>query len=103
MRGHLLVAVLQRLVGGIGLFVAHIPSVVFLTFAIIVLALLSLVGTFLVWAPTATCLVAVGQGEAGVFLFVYGLMIVSLVDNYTRPLLIDREAHVTDPTLLRSP
>lgn len=99
-RGHLLVAVLQRLVGGIGLFVAHIPSVVFLPFAIIVLALLSLVETFLVWAPTATCLVAVGQGEAGVLLFVHGLVVVSLVDNYTRPLLIDREAHLNPAIIL---
>lgn len=99
-RGHLLVAVLQGLVGGIGLFVAGVPNAVFWTFAMIVLALLPLIGAFLVWAPAATYLVAVGQGEAGVFLFVYGLVVVSLVDNYARPLLIDREAHLNPAIIL---
>jgi predicted PurR-regulated permease PerM len=98
--GHLLVAVLQGLVGGVGLFVAGVPNVVFWTFAMIVLALLPLIGAFLIWAPAATYLVAVGQTRAGVFLFVYGLVVVSLVDNYARPLLIDREAHLNPAVIL---
>jgi len=98
--GHLLVAVLQGLVGGVGLFVAGVPNVVFWTFAMIVLALLPLIGAFLIWAPAAAYLVAVGQIRAGAFLFVYGLVVISLVDNYARPLLIDREAHLNPAVIL---
>jgi predicted PurR-regulated permease PerM len=98
--GHLFVAVLQGLVGGLGLFVAGVPNTVFWTFAMIVLALLPLIGAFLVWAPAATYLLAVGQTNAGVFLFVYGAIVVSLVDNYARPLFIDREAHLNPAVVL---
>lgn len=98
--GHLLVAVLQGLVGGVGLFVAGIPNAVFWTFAMIVLALLPLIGAFFVWAPAAAYLVTIGQSRAGMFLFAYGLVIVSMVDNYVRPLLIDREAHLNPAVVL---
>jgi predicted PurR-regulated permease PerM len=98
--GHLLVAVLQGLVGGVGLFIAGVPNVVFWTFAMIVLALLPLIGAFLVWAPAGAYLVAIGHVNAGVFLFVYGALVVSMVDNYVRPLLIDREAHLNPAVVL---
>jgi len=98
--GHLLVAVLQGLVGGVGLFVAGVPNAVFWTFAMIVLALIPLIGAFLVWAPAAGYLFLIGGTRAGVFLFLYGLVVVSLVDNYARPLLIDREAHLNPAVIL---
>jgi len=44
--GHLLVGGLQGLVGGVGLFLAGVPNVVFWTFTMIVLALLPLIGAF---------------------------------------------------------
>jgi predicted PurR-regulated permease PerM len=98
--GHLFVAVLQGLVGGVGLFVAGVPNAVFWTFAMIFLAVLPIIGAFLVWAPAAGYLFAVGQTNAGIFLFVYGLIVVSLVDNYARPLFIDREAGLNPAVIL---
>jgi len=98
--GHLLVAVLQGLVGGLGLFVAGVPNAAFWTFAMIVLALLPLIGAFLVWGPAAAYLFAVGQSTAGAFLFVYGAIVVSLVDNYARPLVIDREAELNPAVII---
>jgi predicted PurR-regulated permease PerM len=98
--GHLLVAILQGLVGGVGLVIAGVPNPVFWTFAMIVLAVLPLIGAFLVWAPASAYLFAVGQTRAGVFLFLYGLVIVSLVDNYARPILIDRQAHLNPAVVI---
>ncbi len=98
--GHLLVAVLQGLIGGVGLFVAGVPSVVFWTFAMIVFALLPLVGAFVIWGPAAAYLVSVGRSQAALFLLLYGLLVVSLIDNYARPILIDREAHLNPAVIL---
>jgi len=98
--GHLFVAVLQGLVGGLGLFVAGVPNAIFWTFAMIVLAVLPLIGAFFVWAPAAAYLLAVGDATAGAFLFGYGLVVVSLVDNYARPILIDREAQLNPAVVL---
>ncbi|MFC7059489.1 AI-2E family transporter [Halovenus salina] len=98
--GHLLVAVLQGLVGGLGLLIAGVPNVVFWTFAMVVLSLLPLIGAFLVWAPAAAYLLTIGQIRPGVFVLVYGALIVSMIDNYVRPLLIDREASLNPAVVL---
>jgi predicted PurR-regulated permease PerM len=98
--GHLFVAVLQGAVGGFGLFLAGIPNVVFWTFVMIVLAVLPLIGASLVWAPAAAYLFAIGDTGLAVALFLYGLVVVSLVDNYARPIVIDREADLNPAVIL---
>jgi len=98
--GHLFVAVLQGVVGGVGLFFAGVPNAVFWTFVMIVLALLPLIGAFLVWGPASGYLVVIGETEPGIALFLYGLVVVSLVDNYVRPIVIDREAQLNPAVIL---
>jgi len=63
--GHIVVALLQALVAGLGLWAAGIPNVVFWTFVMAVLALVPLVGAFFVWGPAAAYLVAIDQVTAG--------------------------------------
>ncbi len=98
--GHLFVAVLQGVVGGVGLLVAGVPNAVFWTFVMTVLALLPLIGASLVWAPAAGYLFVVGARRPAIALFLYGLVVVSLVDNYARPLVIDREAGLNPAVIL---
>jgi predicted PurR-regulated permease PerM len=98
--GHLFVAFLQGTVGGVGLLIAGIPNVVFWTFTMILLALLPLIGAFLVWAPAAAYLFAIGEVNWGLFLLIYGVAVVSMIDNYARPLVIDRSAHLNPAVVL---
>ncbi|WP_331235674.1 AI-2E family transporter [Natronorarus salvus] len=98
--GHISVAVIQGLVGGVGLYFAGVPNVVFWTFVMIVLALLPLIGAFIIWGPAAIYLVAVDQVVPGVALAVYGIVVVSMIDNYARPIVIDREAHLNPGVIL---
>ncbi len=98
--GHIFVAVLQGVVAGVGLAVAGVPNYVFWTFVMIVLSLLPLIGAFLVWAPASGYLFLIDQPEWGFFLAVYGLTIVSLIDNYVRPIVIDREADLNPGIIL---
>ncbi|MWV63844.1 AI-2E family transporter [Halorubrum sp. JWXQ-INN 858] len=98
--GHISVALLQAVVAGVGLWVAGIPNVVFWTFVMAVLALLPLIGAFLVWGPAAVYLVVVDEVTAGVLLAVYGIAIVSMVDNYARPIVIDKQAHLNPGIIL---
>jgi predicted PurR-regulated permease PerM len=98
--GHISVAVLQALIAGLGLWAAGFPNVVFWTFVMAVLALLPLIGAFLVWGPAAAYLVVVDQVTAGVLLALYGLFVVSLFDNYARPIVIDQSAHLNPAIIL---
>ena len=98
--GHIYVAVLQALIAGIGLWAAGIPNVVFWVFVMAVLALLPLIGAFLVWGPAAAYLIAIDEVTAGILLVLYGVAVVSTVDNYVRPLLIDQRAHINPAIIL---
>jgi predicted PurR-regulated permease PerM len=87
--GNVAVAAIQAVLLGVGLAIAGLPAVVFLTVATFVLTLLPLVGAFGVWVPAAIYLVAVGRPIAGAVLAVYGL-IITFSDTYLRPALIGR-------------
>lgn len=78
--------------------IAGIPNVVFWTFVMILLGVLPLIGAFLVWAPAAIYLVSIGRVEWGVLLIVYG--VVGTVDNYVRPLVIDRQGAHLNPGIV---
>jgi predicted PurR-regulated permease PerM len=84
---HGLIAVIQGFIAGIGLVVVGIPNVVFWTTVMIVLALVPIIGSFLVWGPAAIYLVATGDPLAGGFLLVYGTIVVGLTDDYLRPII----------------
>lgn len=98
--GHIFVAIVQGLLGGLGLWLAGIPSVAFWTFVMIVLALLPLIGAFIVWGPATVYLVAVGDPISATFLALYGVLVVSTVDNYARPIVIDKHAHLNPGLVL---
>ncbi|RKD94771.1 AI-2E family transporter [Halopiger aswanensis] len=85
--GNVAVAAIQAVLLGVGLAIAGVPAVVFLTVATFVLTLLPLVGAFGVWLPVAGYLVAVGRPTVGAAVVVYGLL-VTFSDTYLRPALI---------------
>ena len=87
---HVLIAVVQGVVAGLGLIVLGVPRAVLWTGVMVVLAVLPIIGSFLVWGPAAIYLFSVGQPVAGAGLFVYGLIVVSLSDDFLRPITIDR-------------
>ncbi|WP_178917608.1 AI-2E family transporter [Natronomonas gomsonensis] len=98
--GHISVAIAQALLAGVGLWVAGVPDASFWTFIMVILSLLPLIGAFMVWGPAAAYLVVVGDVGSGVLLALYGLTVVSLFDNYARPIVIDRRAHINPGVLL---
>lgn len=92
MKGHILVAVAQGLVAGLGFAVLGIPNYIFWTFVMIILAVIPLIGATLVWLPAAIYLIIYGDTLGGAILILYGLFVVSIVDNALRPVLVDKKA-----------
>ncbi|GAB3673776.1 AI-2E family transporter [Halopiger thermotolerans] len=85
--GNVAVAAIQAVMLGVGLAIAGVPAVVFLTVATFVLTLLPLVGAFGVWIPAAAYLIGTGRTTAGGAMIAYGLL-VTFSDSYFRPALI---------------
>ena len=93
--GHVLVAVIQGAIAGLGLLVVGLPNVLLWTGVMILLALLPFIGTFLVWGPASIYLLSTGDTVGGVFLLVYGTVVVGISDEYLRPVIVDRYAEVS--------
>ncbi|MFB6291795.1 MAG: AI-2E family transporter, partial [Candidatus Nanohaloarchaea archaeon] len=99
-QSHVLVAVAQGLAGGLGLALAGIPNYIFWTFVMIILGFIPVVGATLVWIPAAIYLFIIGSPAAAVFLTLYGFFVVGLIDNFLRPILVDRTAKLNPAVII---
>jgi len=86
--GVFLTAILQGLVGGIGFAIAGISSPIFWGAAIAFFSLVPVVGTALIWVPTALILFVMGDYGMGIFMALWGAFAIGSVDNFARPFLI---------------
>ena len=93
-KGHVLVAVVQGLVAGLGLALTGVPNYAFWTFIMVILGFIPILGTILVWLPAAVYLFMMGRVPAAIFLAIYGFTVVSLTDNILRPLAVDRGSNL---------
>ncbi|WP_255191880.1 AI-2E family transporter [Natronobeatus ordinarius] len=89
-QSHLLVAIVEGILGGIGLYVVGVSNVAFWTVVMIVVSILPIVGVWLVWGPAVAYLFVTGDVLGGVFLLGYGLAVLSVVDNYLRAIFVDK-------------
>jgi predicted PurR-regulated permease PerM len=89
-RGQVMTALAQGVATGIGLAIAQVPGAAFWGAVAAILSLLPMVGTAVVWIPAAIYLyiaASIGQRPLwpAIFLTIWGLTIVSLIDNIVRP------------------
>ncbi|MES2899412.1 MAG: AI-2E family transporter [Pseudomonadota bacterium] len=89
MYGLLGTALAQALVAALGFAIAGVPGVLLLGFGTFVLSLVP-VGPPLIWGGAAIWLFNQGQTGWGIFMVVWGLVLISGVDNIVKPFLISR-------------
>ncbi len=97
--GQILTSLIQGGLGGIGFFIAGVPGAVVWAALMAVLSLLPVVGAFLVWVPAVLFLFfqwSNGDVELWrpIFLLIWGIIVVSQVDNFIRPRLIGDRANI---------
>jgi len=82
--GGLLVAMLQGIVGGIGLAIVGIPGLFWGTMMGFS-SLIPIVGTGLVWVPATLFLVLIGSWKSALFLVIWSGLLVTNIDTFLRP------------------
>lgn len=91
--GQILTSAIQGALGGVGFLIVGLPGAVLWAVVMAILSLLPVVGAFVVWIPAVVFLLLEGQTWQPIFLAVWGIVIISQVDNILRPRLIgDRAA-----------
>jgi predicted PurR-regulated permease PerM len=96
-RGAFLTALVQGAIAMIGYLIAGVPLAIFFGVLTGFAAMIPVVGAGLVWAPIGIFVLT--QDTAwGIFVLVWGFFLVSLIDNFLKPILIGSQARM--PILL---
>ena len=98
--GHVLVGIAQGLFAGIGYFVFGVPNAILLTFLTSIGAIIPILGAWIIWLPVDIYLFSTGNTSAGIGLLIYGLFVVSLIDNVLRTLIISRRTELNTGIVL---
>ena len=106
-RGYVITALAQGVVTAIGLVIAGVPAALFWGAVATVISLLPFIGAAAVWVPAAIYLyVAAALGRAAywqaIFLTLWGVLAVSVVDNVVRPLVMRGKSQLPAIPLLFS-
>lgn len=96
--GGAIVAIIQGVLGGLAYYLIGINSPVMWGVAMSVMSFVPLVGTFSIWGPASLFLILTGSPMEGAGLFIFGVLVISMVDNILRPLIIGTRTKM--PTIL---
>jgi predicted PurR-regulated permease PerM len=100
--GFLAVGLAQGLLTGGALAVLRVPAALLLGLAAAFCSLIPIVGTALVWLPSAIYLMTTGHLWKGIILIVWGSAVVGMIDNIIRPLVIGSKVELHPLLLLFS-
>lgn len=89
MYGMLGTALAQAAVAAIGFLIAGVPAVALLSVATFIFSLVP-VGPPLIWGGASIWLFSQGMTGWGIFMLIYGTLVISGVDNVVKPILISR-------------
>jgi predicted PurR-regulated permease PerM len=90
-KGDILVAFIQGALGGLIFWLLGIGAPVLWAVVMAVLSLLPVLGSALIWGPAAIYLLVTGSVMQGMILLVYGSLVISLADNFLRPVLVGQD------------
>ncbi len=91
-RGLLLTAGMQGLIGALGYWLAGVPAPAMFGLLTSLAALVPFVGTSLVWLPLSAAMYFWKGPQTGLFVLAWGALAVGLLDNFIRPVLIGKGA-----------
>lgn len=99
--GTVIIALLQAVLAGIGFFLFGIPSPIIWGLVTLVVSLVPFLGPVAVWLPASALLMFNGYASGdnfiflrGLGLFLYGMLIVSGIDNVLKPRIIAKKARI---------
>jgi len=99
-KGTVIVAIVQGALGGVAFWITGIEGVLLWGALMAFLSLIPAVGSAIIWVPAAIYFFASNQLWQGIFLVVFFVVIIGLVDNILRPLLVGKDTKMPDYLIL---
>ncbi len=89
--GQVIVGLIQGITAGIGFYIFGAQSPLFFTLLACFFAMLPLLGAWVIWIPVGLSMIAVGNTLNGIFMLIYGALVVSTIDNIVRPFIVGKK------------
>ncbi|MGQ0761066.1 MAG: AI-2E family transporter [Acidobacteriota bacterium] len=86
--GVVLIAMLQGVLGGLAFWILGLPSPVLWGVVMAFVCMIPVAGSFLVWLPASIYLALTGHWTRASLLTIWGILVISTIDNFIRPKLI---------------
>jgi len=99
-RGTLVIAAIQGAIGGILFLIVGIEGALVWGVLMALLSVIPAVGPGVIWLPAAILLYISGDIVGGTILLFGGGVVISLTDNFLRPVLVGKGAHMPDALVL---
>jgi predicted PurR-regulated permease PerM len=99
-KGTIVIAILQGVLGGIAFAIAGVSAPTLWGVAMTLMAIIPAIGPGIIWLPAGIVLLLTGSVWQGVFIILVGALLVSVVDNFLRPILIGRGTKMPDAIIL---
>lgn len=99
-KGTLSIALIQGCIGGFVFWFVGISNPVLWGAAMAFLAIIPALGAAIIWFPASLILITTGSIWAGVTILVAGIIIISLIDEFLRPILVGRGSKMPDAVVL---
>ena len=93
-KGGVVMAATQGLLGGVVLGLLGIEATLFWGVVFGLLSMIPAVGAGLLWAPIALYFLATGAVVKGIVLIVFGTVVLTVIDNVLRPLMVGRDTQL---------
>ena len=89
--GVVTIAMLQGLLGGLAFWTLGVPSPLLWGTVLAFVCMIPIAGSFFVWLPASIYLVLGGHWTKGLLLILWGVLVISTIDNFLRPKLIKNQ------------
>lgn len=96
-KGYFLTGIIQSAVALVGYIIFGAPNILIITFLTLIVSLIPYLGTPLVWVPVALYMIFAGDQFNGIGLFLFGTFVISLIDNFLRPVLMSNKETISPP------
>jgi predicted PurR-regulated permease PerM len=98
--GQIVVGILQGLVAGIGYYVLGLDNAFLLTLLTLIVGIIPIIGPWLVWMPLDLILFVEGNTGQALSLFLYGMLVINLVDTLIGPKVVAKKAEMNSAIAL---
>ena len=99
-KGSGVVGLVQGLLGGISFLIVGLDSALLFGVLMTIFALVPVIGAGAVYVPVGLWLLVTGGVWQGIFVLVFGFVVISSADNVLRPILVGRDTGIPDWIIL---